>query len=391
MGDVPAGLSALVGAFLTLGIAVWWPDPSPGSADLRSGQLPDSAPMESWSGRLRIPQVATRIVAVGLLGVSVAAGRVGLDDQLRNVAPALVVGFAWPALLAGSMALGPVWRWLDPWDTLARPWDRPPDAGGASGDVWAAALVAAAWVWYLAAFEDALQPRSIGIALGAYSILTVGGALLLGRERWFSRTEVFGLLFAWAARLPRGRLPRWTPPAGAGAVLGILAGGLVFGLVRHSPLWVEQSFAENAGTLASAGVLGSALGGLLLMEGADRWANRAGVSGSVGAAAVPVVVGLALALALANDRLLTSAQVLPIVAGDPFGFGWDLFGTADWVVRTNLLGGNGRTLLQAALVAAGGVAGATVLSLRVPGRGRVPAALAVAATTTAGIAFVTLG
>jgi hypothetical protein len=68
---------------------------------------------------------------------------------------------------------------------------------------------------------------------------------------------------------------------------------------------------------------------------------------------------------MARNRLFTSLQLLPVLASDPFGFGWDLFGTADWALNPAPLGHIGLPLAQIAVLVAGHVAGAWVLIGRV--------------------------
>ncbi|MGH9169166.1 MAG: hypothetical protein ACRD02_15195, partial [Acidimicrobiia bacterium] len=209
----PAG--ALLGLLLVAVIADRWPSPSASRQRPEMAQgLPPRLALDSWAGQLSPPQIATRTLAVGIAGLAVVAGRVGSEDQLRNIAPALVVGAGWPLLVLGSVVFGPVWRWLDPWDGAGRvlgqreaahqPSPRSPE------HVWPALAPALLWSWYLGAYADALSPRAVGGALGLYSIVTVAGCLAFGRVAWLSRAEVFGLLFGWAARLRRGRLVSWT-------------------------------------------------------------------------------------------------------------------------------------------------------------------------------------
>ncbi|MGH2681820.1 MAG: hypothetical protein ACRDIX_01145 [Actinomycetota bacterium] len=342
--------------------------PARGSSEAAGERSP--APLDSWAGSLSIAQVVTRSVAVAVLLLAVVAGRFGSPDQLRNIAPALVIGAAWPLLVLGSALLGPVWRWVDPWDGLARFGARgeshDPAAESESGpeNVWPAFLPALLWVWYLSVFAGSLDPPSVGAALAIYTVVTVAGCLAFGRKRWLSRVEVFGLLFGWIARVARGVLPTWRPPPGAQVVLGVLAGGLLFGALRRTSLWGALNVAPLALAYATAGLVASCAlvaGGLSALE---RWSDRLGAAGTVTAASVPAVASLVVAFGLARNRLFTSVQLLPARASDPFGLGWDLFGTADWTLNPDPLGHVGLPLLQIGILLVGHVAGAWILTRR---------------------------
>jgi hypothetical protein len=369
---IPPLVAAVLAMVAVAAVARFWPGPGPGRD--REGDR-----LHSWWGGLGWPQRAGRVAAVALLMLVVAAGRLGADDELENLAPALVVGVAWPMVLLGCAVLGAVWRWLDPWDGVARPLQRDHDLRPA-GSVWWAIVPALGWVWYLSAFPDTLAPRSVGFALGLYSAITISGCLLVGRAAYLSRAEVFGLLFAWTARLPRGLLPGWRPPRGAEAVLGALAGGLLFGTVRLSTLWGSLNVAELSLLYATVGVMAGGLGFAAALWGCERWSLRMGAEGSVAPAMVPLVTGVAIALAMARNRLTTSLQLLPGLVGDPFGSVEMVRGApldpAPFGV-TGLLG------IQVALVLAGGVVGALVLARRAEVGARAPgmAALCVVAGT----------
>jgi hypothetical protein len=189
----------------------------------RAGRAPAGDEPASWAGPLSRAQVATRALAVAVLALVIAAGRLGADDELENLAPALVVGAAWPLLVIA----GGAWRWLDPWDALARPFTRG-ERDVAAGHVWPAAVIATAWVWYLSVPRAPLAPRSVGALLAIYTLLTVAGCLAFGRVRWLSSSEPLGVLLSWTARLPRRRLLTWDPPRGAEVLLGVLIGGVLF-------------------------------------------------------------------------------------------------------------------------------------------------------------------
>lgn len=332
-----------------------------------------AAGCDSWRGRLSRPQLVTRSVAVALLALAIVAGRVGVDDELENLAPAFVVGAAWPLMTLASVVAGPVWRWVDPWDALARALSRDDAASDEPAHVWPALAPAVAWAWYLGAFDDPLGPRSVGTALALYTLATLAGCLAFGRARWLGMGEPFGIMFSAIGLLPRGRLFGWDPPRGTEALLGALMGGILFGAARRSELWGDLNTVGEPELIATAGVLAScALGAglLVLVRSTTERTSRSAVA----RAAVPATVGVVLAVALDRSRLFTSVQLLPALVGDPLGRGWDLFGRAGAGLDPDPLGVSGLLVLQLAVLVTGYAAAAVVLGGSLTRRARLPAA-----------------
>ena len=370
---VSPAAAAGVAAVVVFGVALIWPqrrgsiEDGPGvgpeeEAGPRRGSsgAPPGRPVGSWEGDLSPLQWVTRVAAILLLVIAIAAGRLGVDDELDNLAPALIVGVAWPLLILCS-CFGPIWRWLDPWDGATRPFD-----GGAPAtsvhDVRFAAVLVLPWVWYLSAFADPLDPRSVGAALGFYTILTLAGVLASGRVRWLSSAEPLGIMLSWLSLLPRGRLVDWAPPRGAEALLGSIAGGVLFGAVRRSELWGELNSVPDAPLFATLGVIVSCLVVVGLLYGI-RWAaafpeTRPLVARGI----VPLVAGIILAVALDRNRLFTSLQLLPGLLGDPFGAGWDLFGDPTESLDPAPLGDAGLLWAQLGILLAGSIAGTMMLA-----------------------------
>ncbi|MGH3517996.1 MAG: hypothetical protein ACRDQ7_11385 [Haloechinothrix sp.] len=341
-------------------------------------------PVESWAGELSVPKRLMRMVAVAVLVLAIAAGRLGIDNELENLAPALVVGALWPLLVLASVSLGPVWRWTDPWDGMARA-ITPGQQDAGPGHVWPAALIAVPWMWYLSAYLDPLDPRSVGAVLAGYTVVTVGGCLATGRTRWLATSEPFGIVLGWLALLPRGRLADWKPPRGAEVLLGVLAGGVLFGAVRRSEFWGGLNTVDGAAVFAVLGVVGScaAAAGLLWWMGIRAEPRRA--RPAVARAAVPAVAAIIVAVAMDSHRLFTSVQLLPALLGDPFGLGWGLLGPAGAGLNPAPLGTSGLLAAQLAVLLVGHLAGAVVLARRVRWAAREPAVVALSTLAAASV------
>jgi hypothetical protein len=368
----PAAI-AVVAAVFVLVVAMVWPHRlvHPSRSALETA---------SWWDGLSISQRIGRSVAIFLLALAIVSGRIGADDELDNLAPALVVGAGWPLLVALGCTVGPIWRWCDPWDGVAR-WvardDDPPP-----GHVWPAAAAAGAWVWYLSVYPDPLRPRSVGAVLGLYTVVTLAGCLAAGRKRWLASGEPSGILQSWAALLPARRLAAWEAPHGAEVLLGVVSGGVLFGAARRSELWGTLNTVPGAVWWATSGLVLScaACAGMLFALGrTEHGRNR------VARASVPALVGIIVAVALDRNRLFTSFQLLPGLLGDPFGRGWDPFGVAGAGLNPEPLGTTGLSVAQLAVLLAGHCAGAVMLARSTPKPERGPGAVAISVLVGAGV------
>lgn len=340
--------------------------------------------LSSWAGSLNLPQVVTRALAFALLVLAVVAGRAGADRELDNLAPALIVGAGWPLLVLASICVGPAWRWVDPWDSTARVVAKG-GYGGGGGDVWRAALVGAGLAWYLSAYAAPLDPRSVGALLAVYTLFTLAGCLALGRARWLSTSEPLGIVLSWMAQLPRRRLVDWQAPRGAEALLGALAGGVLFGAVRRSELWGDLNTAQHADIAAAVGLVAFCAAAAALFTVMTLSGETAAARAAAARAAVPAVAGIVLAVAIDRNRMFTSLQLLPELFGDPLGRGWDPFGRSDKPVQAAPLGVRGLLWTQLALIAGGHAVGAVVAARRVERSARAPIALGLAVLAAASI------
>jgi len=387
--DIPIALSAAAGALVVLAVAL-----------VVTGRRPRAvtadAPATSWEGRLSSPQVVTRVLAVVVLLTTIAAGRLGADDELENLAPALIIGVAPVALVVLALLTGPVWRWVDPWDAVARVLSTSGRAheGGTPRSVWPAAAIAVPLMWYVSVYLDALSPRAVGTVLALYTVVTVGGCVAFGRGRWLASAEPIGITLTWIGLLPRRRLADWTPPRGAEALLGVLAGGFLFGLVRPTEAWTELTTGMSLTRFtvyASVGLVVTCLlfAGFLMLMGvaADLVGSREGVA----RAAVLAVAAIVVVVSLARDRLFTAAQLLPGLLGDPFGLGWDLFGPALDGLNPAPLSAGALLGLQLGILALVMLVAAVVAVRRVEDRvRRLPVGIALMYLTAASVVAVTL-
>jgi len=327
-----------------------------------------------------------KVIAAGVFILTVTAGFCGSQDPYRNIAPTLVWIIWWVGLAIFSAFVGDLWAVINPWRSLFDGADRLyrtlsgraslalhvpyPEALG----VWPAVGLLLAVTWTELVFPSPAVPANIAwLALG-YSLLTWGGMALFGSETWIERGEVFAVFFSLFARLApteplidkhsaaRGVALR---PFGAGLltdtaasasmvafVLLVLSSVLYDGLLT-TPEWAKAEqqligLMPGLGELASVVVrtiglaafwtvfLAAYLAVSAIMSMAAGHRSPRDIARSFVLTLVPIAVAYHLAHYLAY--LLTQGQYVVPLASDPFGYGWDLFGTAGYRVNIAIVG-----------------------------------------------------
>jgi hypothetical protein len=347
----------LVLSFVALGVL--WTSPKLENAPERP--LPEGLQRALLSRALRVVLGAA---SVALFVLVVAAGLVGKDSPLLNLAPTFVYVVFWLGVPLLSVLLGDVWRVLNPWRAVA---DAAAWAGERLGAGWRAPLEyprrlgqwpAAALLFAFAALElaytDPSSPRMVAIAACVYSWLTWTGAAAFGRDAWFSNGDGFSAYFGLLALLapfgvrrregerkivvrpPLVGLTRLVALPGTIALVAVALGSVAFDGVSRTRWWQDQIhlksdaevFALSALALAAAALF-VAVTYLAAVTGARA---LGGVNGELRAAFLGSLVPIAFAYLVAHyfSLFVLETQNAMVLFSDPFGYGWDLLGTRDF-------------------------------------------------------------
>ncbi len=332
---------------------------------------------------------ALHAVSVCVFFVVVAAGLFGNQDSFRNLAPAFVWIVWWIGFAYLSAAAGDLWAVLNPWQALYR-WAeaiarkiRPAAHCGPCRDlpagvgVWPATVPLVAFGWTEIVWDGNAVPANLAwLALG-YSLLTWAGMFVFGREAWLRSGEVFAVYFGMLARLAplevqvrNGAACAWhlRPPAAglldarpasasAAAFVIVMLATVTFDGLRETPLWAGWlaqlsppgepvtdllwSASATAALLLGPCIFALViLGASALMAWLARGDARPASAGELVRLFVPTLLPIALAYHVAHylSYLLVAGQVAIPLASDPFGRGWDLFGTAHYKIAADIVG-----------------------------------------------------
>jgi len=155
----------------------------------------------SLSGPGRALRAVVRLAAVGVLGITLSVGFLDRADGVRNLAILVVWVVWWGGYVASTYLLGNTWPTLNPFRTLAEALpslDRPyPNRLGAWPSV--AGLLSLVWVEVATPLAD--DPRLLATVLAAYTVVTVGGAVVVGPDTWFARADPLARAFRFYGRL----------------------------------------------------------------------------------------------------------------------------------------------------------------------------------------------
>ena len=341
-----------------------------------------------------------KLAVLGLFVLVLVAGFIGSDNPYRNIAPTLVWIVGWVGLAYVSALLGDVWALANPWRTLFAAVERL-YVNSRSGSlslalpypaalgVWPAFILLFAFSWIELVYPSPAVPLNIAWLVVAYSVVTLIGMALFGRETWLRHGEVFTVVFSTFARFapvdlrpgPRPELALRPPGAGlrdASAVSNsmvafvlLLLATVLYDGASTSPEWMrlEGALTAQLGTgeiaamaIKTAGLLafwlvfaGAYVGvsALMSLAVAGRLAPLA-MARSFALTLVPIAIGYHVAHYL--TYLLVQGQYVIPLASDPFGRGWDLLGTAGYRVDIAIVGARFTWVTAVGAVVAGHVA-----------------------------------
>ncbi len=361
-------------------LAILWPKP-------RLQQEPE---MRRLNGRLWRPMKAM-LSAIGLAGLAlvVVAGVIGVDNSSVNPGPVLVFVFFWLVVPFASALIGNGYPALSPWNTLARVL-RIDGAAAYRWGLWPAVSAFFAFTWFELVAPDT-GPRSVAIAALVYSIYLLAFTSFFGREQALRSGDgfaVYNQLFGAIGPIGRDRdgSPGWRgwlrglPHAEErpGLVVFVVA---MIGTVTYdgggSTAWWQDNVAgpliaalQPALSRSMARTITGTIGlvGITALIGAGYYAASAIAARLAGAgftgrqvatrfAHTLVPIGFAYAFAHYFSLIIFEGQLLFSTLSDPFGFGWDLLGTAGRRIDFSLLPPLAIWYVQVGVIVAGHVAG----------------------------------
>ena len=358
------------------------------SALWKEPRLEDGAPGRILPGFLQrvmtgpVPDVVVRALSSAVFVLVLAAAIAGRDEPSRNLAPVFVYVWFWVGLAFAHALLGNWWATLSPWDTLARflgIGERPRRPYPKAWGVWPGAILLTGFLWMELVSPAGANPRSLAWAIGVYTVITMAGMATFGREPWNRSGEAFAVYFGLLSRMavlarrddgrvmlrpPLSGLPGLEPRPGLVAFVMVIIGATTFDGLSGTSTWLSWTGGLSGMGLAVAGtagllatILAVSMAYVLAMGAASAVARTPWHPLAVRFVHSLVPIAFAYVAAHYFSYLLLEGQGGIALLSDPFGFGWDLFGTATLAINFTLLSAVAIWYVQVFAIVAGHVAG----------------------------------
>jgi len=207
--------------------------------------------------RSAAPRVVGGTVGVLVLLVVIVTGLFGSSNPLYNPAEYLTWIYFWAATVILSGLVGNLWYLLNPWaalyDAVARviplraAWKLP------AVGVWPAVAAYFSFACLELTSGVANRPAVLGALAIVYSVITLAGMVLFGRDSWLEQCEAFTVLFSVVGRFA----PVETERDDAGRINAIYVRPWGVGLLKPGPTgWDRVVFVIlMLSTLAFDGIL----------------------------------------------------------------------------------------------------------------------------------------
>jgi hypothetical protein len=365
---VIGGAAAVAASFLVLAV-------------LPSNLLGRAAALRLPLGRIGdASRLWASLLAFAILAVLVTAGFLGSRDPLSNPLPLTVWTLLWVGLTLIQGAFGNLWAWITPW---YGPWRLVsaafPNLGRRTMPAWLgcwpALFLFAGFAWFELVYPAPDDPARLALAVALYWLATFVCTMIFGYEDWSRRGEFLSVFFRMVSRFgvveaspeigagkrrlslcfPGSKLWRAKPLPPSGMLFLLLTlSSVSFDGFSKTFTWLGFNGVnplEFPGRSALIGINGA---GLALMFAAlaaiyllavflgERLAGSGHSFQKAAGLLVWSIVPIALAYHFSHylTALLVNGQYALVAASDPFGRGWNLFGTAHLHVGAGLTMGS---------------------------------------------------
>jgi len=345
---------------------------------------PTNRGMSIAPGLAKCVAAIARFSGLSTFFMVIAAGYWGPGNPLLNLAPNFIWIAWWLGFSITISLFGNFWPICDPWSVLSDIFQRLARTLGAKEvfekpffifpkwlGLYLATVFLLAWSWMEVVYPIAFVPTRVATIALLWTVLNLLGMFLFGKGQWQKRGDIFSLYFSMLGQFGiftfckktstlKLRLPGegilldsnlWQSVSGVAAFIIAMLSIVLFDGLHGSSAW--ELFVKLIQTLGLIQLSSSdyALGttGLLfvwlffvglfyiscLISSQFTSISASHLTNIFSAALIPIAVAYLFAHNFSS--LAIQGQSMIFLASDPLGWGWDLFGTANFHPNIGLI------------------------------------------------------
>lgn len=311
----------------------------------------------------------------------IISGLLGDQEPNNNLAPTMIWVIGWVGIAYTSALVGNIWLLINPWNNtfwIFQALDNTLNKGKISligrlkytesYGMWPAVLLLMIFAWVELVYVNSSSPFHLAILLLVYSIITWTGMILFGKERWLENGEIFSIIFGILAKFApseayrRGKdlVLNLRPPAveltlteskslSEMTLIITLLATITFDGFMATPIWADitdtiYEALPNMTLISTVGLLSSialfVITYIAVCKSIAIASNNLLTTKNACISFIHSLVPISLAYHLAHflSYLLIQGQLVIPLSSDPLGFGWDLFGSADYKLNIAIIG-----------------------------------------------------
>ena len=318
----------------------------------------------------------------------IISGFIGNPLPLRNITPILLWIILWIGTMFVSSMIFNLWPTINPWKTMFEIFEKiikkiitknsistlnfeyPKQLG-----MWPGVILLFLFVWIENVHPASSSPRLIAMLATLYSLLTLTGMFYFGKNIWLKNAEFFSIFFHFVSRFSPLHISENSPKNtsennliikitlyGSKVISSkinsfselcfilLMVSSITFDGLKETPIWnAIDSFTYQIHPqltpvpIKSLGLLGTFFGfssmyfvfSWLMKRFSETSLSPETVAKLFATSLLPIAIGYHIAHYF--SYLIIQGQILILLISDPFGFNWNLFGTADYTINISIL------------------------------------------------------
>ena len=308
-----------------------------------------------------------KVISVSLLILTILAGVLGSQFPVKNFAPTFVWVVWWGGFIWLHILFGDSWNFVNPWKNIfelikfdEKPMRKYPDKLKS----WPAFGFFLIFAWIELVYPTPAHPQFLGNIIFVYSIIVLAGMRVFGKDKWLDNCEPFTVFFNFVSSFSATRVTSdgkiLLRPIASGLldaryrfdqlcflilILSVVSfDGLISTLFWYDVIGIDAfggSGRYDVIYVNTVGIIVSFLGFFSIFYSfvaISRAITKTDITTlDLAQKFVPALLPISIVYHLAHYSayFFLNGQLIIKLISDPFGFGWDIFGTSSYeIVRT---------------------------------------------------------